>query len=268
MSKISVSVETVTPEMASKYLANQSNIRPLKRQNVDRWVKQLREGKWAVNGESIKFNRQGRLFDGQHRLTACVVTGLPITSVIVRNADEVGVDEGTARTVAQLIAGQGEKNYIQHASLSRAIFYLESGLDPWLRTEKISNFVLMGFRETMNQVLAERAVNIGVKCRILPASSASAFFYMASKKHSSEALEDFILNVENGERLSSGSPRMELRRWAEGRRRAGRVGRDLYRMSYIAIARTWAFDSGGREGDSFYKTAIWSKINEAEIPSF
>ena len=105
---------------------------------------------------------------------------------------------------------------------------------------------------------------LGSKCRLVPQSVAAAFFYMASKKHDAELVEQFILNVESGENLSAGSPRMELRRWLEGRRRDRQIPRVFFRSAYIALVRVFPFDVGAREG--FYKTAIWSKINDVDLP--
>ena len=260
--------ETITPEIAAKYLATvnpaRRNIRPIQKSSLARIVLALRSGQWRENGESIKFNKAGHLFDGQHRLTACVITGIPIRSIVVRNAEEEGVDEGCPRTMAQLIAGAGEKNSVLHASLTRNLIYLEAKRDPWRDTEKITNAVGMKFRESMDMEAASRAVAIGRKCRLLPPAVAASFFYMAQKKHDADALEAFLLNIENGEDLHAGSPRMEIRRWLEGRRQKGQDLRTFYRSVYIALIRAWTYDSGART--SFYRTALWSKINDADLP--
>lgn len=261
---VSVTVETITPEMASRYLASQSNIRPIQRTSVDRLVQMMRSGQFALNGESVKFNREGRLFDGQHRMTACVVSGMPFTTVVVRGAEEPGVDEGQARTLAQLIGGMGEKNWVLHGSLTRVLYFLERHEDPWMSNDKVPNATLLDFRRSMDMPAANRGVAIGAKCKLLPPVVAAAFFYMAQKKHEADAVESFVATVESGENLAAGSPRMELRRWMEGRRREKLVQRLMYRNAYIAIVRAWTLNGSG---EKFHKTAIWSRINDSALPA-
>jgi hypothetical protein len=61
----------VTPEMASEWLAANTNNRRLVKGHVESLEAVLFRGEWMLNGETIKFSREGRLLDGQHRLHAC-----------------------------------------------------------------------------------------------------------------------------------------------------------------------------------------------------
>lgn len=76
--------------------------RVLRREYIDKYKNALNIKAWKVNGESIKFDKEGILLDGQHRLTACVETGIPFRSVTAYNIDRddcmASIDCGRART--------------------------------------------------------------------------------------------------------------------------------------------------------------------------
>jgi hypothetical protein len=48
----------------------------------------IKGGFWVVNGATIVFSKRGVLFDGQHRLRACVETDTPIETLVFFGADE------------------------------------------------------------------------------------------------------------------------------------------------------------------------------------
>lgn len=66
----------VTPEMAAEWLARNTGNRRLIKGHVDSLERVLERGEWSLNGETIKFGNDGRLLDGQHRLHACVNSGV------------------------------------------------------------------------------------------------------------------------------------------------------------------------------------------------
>jgi hypothetical protein len=95
-------VETVTPALAEEYLANMVNNRPLSETKVLEYAIAIDEGNWVVNGESLKFLADGRLFDGQHRLRACVLAAKPIETLVIRGITDMRafatVDVGKTRS--------------------------------------------------------------------------------------------------------------------------------------------------------------------------
>lgn len=66
----------VTPKLAAEWLARNSINRNLVKSHVKTLESLLVRGEWMLNGETIKFAPDGRLLDGQHRLTACVNSGV------------------------------------------------------------------------------------------------------------------------------------------------------------------------------------------------
>lgn len=107
------SIETITPAIAAEWLkANRSN-RPLSKDIAAGYAEAMREGEWLLNGESIKFDWDGRLVDGQHRLAGVVKAGIRCEFCVIRGLDpEVfkTLDTGKKRSVGDVLSIKGVKN--------------------------------------------------------------------------------------------------------------------------------------------------------------
>lgn len=123
-----VTVETVTPEMASAWLGKNTHNRSFKDGAIEKYAADIAAGEWDFNGESIKFNGDGRLLDGQNRLAAVVRAGLPITTVVVRgipaDAQET-IDIGVPRRLADVLKLRGEVSCIDLAAALTAMWKYE-----------------------------------------------------------------------------------------------------------------------------------------------
>jgi hypothetical protein len=127
MNGISVTQETISPEMAAAYLAANTHNRPLVENRVNTFSDDIAEGNWVLNGESIKFSATDQLLDGQHRLAAIVKAGKPIDSIVIRGLDEVAqdtVDTGARRTLGNVLALKGESYVNTLAAAIRLSYYL------------------------------------------------------------------------------------------------------------------------------------------------
>lgn len=100
-------VETITPETAKKYLATMVVNRKRSLNHTNFLARQMQEGKWKLNGESIKFNTDGQLCDGQHRLEACILANTPFQTLVLRNCnpdDFTTYDTGKVRSASDVIS--------------------------------------------------------------------------------------------------------------------------------------------------------------------
>jgi hypothetical protein len=120
-------VMEVTPELAEKWLAQNTHNRNARPEKVYGYARDMETGNWAENGEAIKFAADGTLLDGQHRLMAItlaqvnlrvlVVTGLPKTT-------QETMDAGAKRTLSDALLLRGEKyNIILAAVIKRAVMW-------------------------------------------------------------------------------------------------------------------------------------------------
>ena len=77
----------VTPEIAEQWLETMTANRGLAKGNLENLSKAMVEGRWHQDGATIKFNKNGELIDGQHRLWAVINTEIPQTFVVVWGVD-------------------------------------------------------------------------------------------------------------------------------------------------------------------------------------
>lgn len=103
-------VVTVTPEHAERWLGRNVQNRNLRQSTVDVYARDMLAGNWMMTGEAVKFNRNGRLLDGQHRLAAVVQSGCSIPMLIVSglaDATQNVMDSGVKRTAADVLRIKG-----------------------------------------------------------------------------------------------------------------------------------------------------------------
>ncbi len=118
---------TVTPELAMKWLdeANINN-RKVREEHVKKLADDMAAGRWrGKNGEPIKFDRNGRLIEGQHRLWACVQSDTPFETLMITDVDPEDYKTsgiGRPKNLADFLGPvYGEKNVMLLASTLRLV---------------------------------------------------------------------------------------------------------------------------------------------------
>jgi hypothetical protein len=83
-----LAIETVTPAMAARYLTHNTLNRKIVAAHVDAIARDIRAGNWMMNAQPICFARDGRLLNGQHRLSAVIQAGESIEVPVMRGLPE------------------------------------------------------------------------------------------------------------------------------------------------------------------------------------
>jgi hypothetical protein len=117
---------TITPAMAEKIL----EVYNLKNRAVSRgWVnsltRQLEDGLFIYNGDTIRLSNVPALFDGQHRLEACVRSKTPFQAIIVTGLlpeAQITMDTGRKRSAGDQLAILGVQYSTATAAMIRWIF--------------------------------------------------------------------------------------------------------------------------------------------------
>ena len=124
---------TITPETAPEMLAHrdehQRNVRFYKVQIMAGLMKQG-PTVWMLNGDSIKFDKNGSLIDGQHRLEAVVLSGATIQSYVVRGLEPKSfstLDAGIPRKLHDTFCTSGLDRASERASLVTWLWRFERG---------------------------------------------------------------------------------------------------------------------------------------------
>ncbi|MDR0326981.1 MAG: hypothetical protein LBI05_01655 [Planctomycetaceae bacterium] len=78
-------IVNVTPSMARLWLDFNNFNRPKNTETVDKYVRQIRDGRWRLTHQGIAFTADGVLLDGQHRLFAIIECGFTLPMRVCLN---------------------------------------------------------------------------------------------------------------------------------------------------------------------------------------
>lgn len=107
-------IETITPAKAVEYLGTSLGNRNIRNWVVGDYANCFKNGKWLLNGETIKFDTGGHLIDGHHRLLAIEQAGIPVQMAVCRGVQPeafVTIDQGRSKNLGQLLAMKKVENY-------------------------------------------------------------------------------------------------------------------------------------------------------------
>lgn len=140
----------VSPELAKKLLDGNINNRTLRHSYVDHLIKELSEGRWVHTHQGIAIATDGRLLDGQHRLSAIAESGLSALLNITYDCDPETfrvIDTGTARTCADVLRADSSNTRSETvtAAAVKLVYLYENFKDYiWIGSiVKISHSVLL-----------------------------------------------------------------------------------------------------------------------------
>ena len=104
-----VGVEVITPSKAKEYLEHNHINRNINKARVTAYANDMKRGAWQTNGESIKFNKKGELIDGQHRLSAIVLSNVEVATLVLKDIDnDINLyDRGRTRDVKDALIIDG-----------------------------------------------------------------------------------------------------------------------------------------------------------------
>ena len=119
-----------TPSIAETVLKEYNTMnRPKKPGKIKLYSEYMQARRWALDGNTVKFTKGGRLADGQNRLMACVRSGVSFsTHVVFGIADELfnTLDQGKNRTGADALAVAGFTNCTVLAGAVRWVHLIET----------------------------------------------------------------------------------------------------------------------------------------------
>ena len=102
-------VETITPALASEYLAKNTKNRTPKKKAILNYARDMKNGKWELSPQGISFYEDGTLADGQNRLFAILKAGVPVKMYVtyeVPNNCNIQ-DRGVPRTTSDVLRMSG-----------------------------------------------------------------------------------------------------------------------------------------------------------------
>lgn len=196
----------VTVKMAQEWLETlNTHNRPVVASNVLKLVRELRNDYWMVNGETIKFDWNGVLLDGQHRLMAIVESGCPAECLVVYGLDPEcfpTLDAGTRRTAGHHVAMLGKSHY---NTLGTAITHLRRYERGDLVSTTAADRVVSG--PEVVETLArypdlEQSVDWGRSVGKMLSPSLATFFHYVFSRQDAALADAFFEGLANGTGLA------------------------------------------------------------------
>jgi hypothetical protein len=210
---VELNFETITPEMAQEILKHNTRNRKLSERRVASMCDDMRSGRWVINGQGISISETGRLLDGQHRLTAIVRSGIPITISVCRGAkDDVmpTIDTGKPRKASDVLAIEQENNSVQLGSTLRFIESFKNNQIGIARRFRTSNYYVIDLLAKYPRARESATFASGMRFRLLTRTILSGLHYLLTESDEEMGLE-FLEKLISGDNLSKDSPIFLLR---------------------------------------------------------
>jgi hypothetical protein len=131
MPEIKVEFLQITPEVAAEMLNHNESNRGIAWLVVEKYARDMKHNAWALNGQTLKFGKSGRLLDGQHRLQASVHSETSFPAIVVRGLDDSVFDTfdlGSRRAIGDVLRDRGELNTSALGAALRQLWMLQHGL--------------------------------------------------------------------------------------------------------------------------------------------
>jgi hypothetical protein len=212
-----VGVETIDPATAELWLRRNTHNRNIRPKHVQALAHAMASGQWALNGESIIFDPNGVLVDGQHRLLAVVESGATIQSVVVRNVDmstQITVDVGARRAFQDVLKWMGETDATNLAAAVRSLHRFKYG-DGYSTTSNSDRFTYADLLNTLDQFPGIRqSVDVSRRLRKalpVPAGPMAGLHYLLWELSPLDA-NAFYDRMADGVELTASDPIYMLRR--------------------------------------------------------
>lgn len=193
-------VVTVTPAMAEVILASHNTgNRPLKPERFE-YAKAMTDGRWKLTSQGISFSRDGRLNNGQNRLTAVTIAARSVKMQVTFGEDrEVFdvLDTGRIRGGSDSLHVRGYKNTAQLAAAARIVWLIERGTAA--SNLKIANDLLLEVVKEHPELekYTTEGHKVGKKLNTSVAAFAAAF-YLISKSPNARRLPNFVSQLLTG----------------------------------------------------------------------
>ena len=208
-SDISVSLVYITPEIAQHYLGFNTQNRKESEGSISFLTQQMNKGLFVENGESIVFDKNMKLTDGQHRLMAIIKSGKSYHIPVVKGVAEKSMatyDTGKNRKASDVLSINGFKNVNLLATIIKLIYkYNDKGSKSasavsYKRDNSLTNQqALIYCKENYDWLykIMSNVTNIYVKSEIKVISKSNFCYlvYMIGGKNPDPKVYEFMKNI-------------------------------------------------------------------------
>ena len=212
-----ISIEYITPEIASEYLKLNTRNRNISRNVIRIYIAAMKSGEWVFNGDTIVFDEDGLLVDGQHRLTACIYAKYTLKSIVVRNASKSAFktkDVGKKRTASDILDIEGYKNYVALSAVAGMVYIWQSTgtiTIPCPERRPSTSDISELCKNTPELIESVNFTTAHTIIKKIVSPSIAGFCHYVFKNKNSEMCDEFFKCFINGDKGYEGSPIILLR---------------------------------------------------------
>lgn len=226
--------------------------RPLNENEVRRYAQAMSGGQWFLTGETIIFSHDGVLLNGQHRLTACIRSGVAFQTFVVFGIDRDGfkfMDRGMKRTAAHVFSIEGIPNAATMAAAIKWVHQIKN-CNGWTggQEDRLESEMLLALYYENECIQASAWVAHAIDKaghRLIAPTLMVALHYLFAKKSKKDA-DEFMTKVVKGTGLEEKDPENLLRSWLlkDNVETGGRTHNTI-RAAYVVLA--WNARRDGRQ---------------------
>ena len=211
--QITSKVIEVTPRMCETWLDKNINNRPLNQRHVNLLTRTMLQGDWDLNGESLKFDVDGNILDGQHRMWACIESDTPFKTMVIYNLERITfdtIDTGRNRNAPDVLSMNGEVNTVLLSGVLKHVGRYYSG--QMLSTGKITNKEIESLLDThpKTREIVAKLSRGAYRVPWCAPTLIGTCWYLAQQKSTAQA-ESFFHGLIFGANLEPKSPILTLR---------------------------------------------------------
>jgi hypothetical protein len=204
-------VVMLTPGLAGELLRRNPDNRGIKPAKLLQFAADIKDGRWAFNGETIIVSRDGLLNDGQHRCNAVIEANTPVKVIMsfgVERNSRLTVDQGAARGAADYLSMDGVPNATAAATIARLLIAYEQsgGRDVDGRTATNAQITTRVHADERIGKAAHYGVTVGKRASYYVAGTVIGFCYYLFSEIDENDAHAFLQQVCTGEGLRRNDP--------------------------------------------------------------
>lgn len=243
-----VSIQTITPADAAKYLETSKRNRTIHMPRVAQYARDMASGRWSP-ATMLIIDEDGNMVDAHHRMMAVVNAGVPVQMCVFTGLPKrfiPCIDTGRPRTAGDMLAFieglDGVGSLRNKAVIARLVLKIRSGdFTTMISFDDIAEFMLA------NKLLVEQATRDYSALKPIGATlgAGAAFYLIREAEGNSSVLEEFITQTATGEMLKAGMPTYALRNAIFANSKAG-YGSTRQKIDIYFVLKAWEAHVNGK----------------------
>jgi hypothetical protein len=212
--RIWVGIETISPATAEEYLKELAPLqRRPKKNHLESMIRDMKDGRFVFTGEPIIFDEDGKLIQGQHRMMACVKSGVSFDTLVVRGVPSSAykaIDIVAKRSATDALTHDGQENAAVVAAIAGKVASFERGMkDTDLAVH--SPIVILETTQRNAEALQHAARAAGRLKKLRQGARIPGYAYWRFSRIDHHATALFFDRLATGEQLERGNPILTLR---------------------------------------------------------